>query len=75
MTVFGDGTFKGVIKIDEVIIVGPGPIGRVALQEKEETPELSICAQRNGHGRTQRGGDHHQAKGRRCHRNPSLSAP
>lgn len=41
VAVFGDGTFKEVIKIDEVIRVGPDPVGRVSLQEKEETPELS----------------------------------
>lgn len=35
VTVLGDGIFKEVISYNEVIWVGPEPLGQVPLQEKE----------------------------------------
>ena len=56
VTLFGDRTFKQVIKVNEVIRMGPGPTGMGSLQVEEDTPELSlhICRGEAMEGHTER---------------------
>ena len=44
VTKFTGSAFRGIIKakLNEVIRVGPNPIGPVSLQKEEETPEISL---------------------------------
>lgn len=42
MTVFGDRIFKEIMKIDEVVRVGPNPRGLEFLQEEEGTLGMGV---------------------------------
>lgn len=44
--VFGNRTFQGVIKLNEVIGWGPSLMGLVSIQEEEETPGVCCTEER-----------------------------
>lgn len=65
VTIFGGKAFKEVfsLRLNEVLRVGPNPIGLESLQEEEEMP--GVCVHRGkGPVRTQRKDSHRQTKER-----------
>lgn len=43
MTLFGDGAWKEIVRLNEVIRIGPQPSRAGALTQEEKIPALSLC--------------------------------